>query len=423
MTATSLIGTGTLNRTEPPWRREQRLVALDWLTDHAGANPDETWRFTPIAKILDRHRDAPANDGTSMVHGAPGLVRAVAGPHRQGPVLVFVDGRFDAALSDRQLTGSCLVNAASSCGPEVVVPAALETPRPDSLLAWNQAAAVDATVVSVEGATAGTVHIVHLRTTQEGAAHPRTVVDVAENAEVTVVETFLGGGSDTLTNTSTTLRARAGSTLRYYRVQDESRAATHVGHVRLDISTEATATATVFSFGAATARLTVDATLDGSGASVDLAGLYMPRGDQRHDHLVTVEHRGTRGRSAQHFRGVIDDRARGAFTGHIIVPPGSSRSEATQVNRNLLLTPTARAITQPWLEILNDDVSCDHGATVGRLDDEALFYLRSRGISEHDARAMLTDAFASVIVELIAPGPLRDHVAGLAARRHEDGTQ
>jgi Fe-S cluster assembly protein SufD len=155
----------------------------------------------------------------------------------------------------------------------------------------------------------------------------------------------------------------------------------------------------------------------GADARVDLDGLYLPSSRQRQDNVVTVDPVASRGTSTQHFKGVIDDHARGSFSGHVIVQGGTVGNDAKQTNRSLLLSPTAEADSRPWLEILADDVRCTHGATVGRLDDDALFYLRSRGISLTESRAMLVAAFVGEILDTIEPASLRTRLASTCARR------
>jgi Fe-S cluster assembly protein SufD len=169
--------------------------------------------------------------------------------------------------------------------------------------------------------------------------------------------------------------------------------------------------------GADIARSAVVALLAGPDASIELNGLYLPAGDQRHDNVITVDHAASGCTSTQLFKGVIDDHARGSFSGRIIVRPGTVRTDARQLNHNLVLRPTAQADTRPRLEILADDVRCKHGASVGRLDDDALFYLRSRGIPTGMARSMLVDAFIAEITERISPPSLRDRLCGIASAR------
>ena len=162
--------------------------------------------------------------------------------------------------------------------------------------------------------------------------------------------------------------------------------------------------------------------LDGEGADVTLNGLYMPRGDQHHDNPVLVVHAAPRCTSRQLYKGVVDDHGHGVFNGHIVVRPDACGTDASQTNKNLLLSDDGEIDTRPRLEILTDDVKCAHGAAVGRLDEDALFYLRSRGVPAQAARGMLTYAFAREMVDLIPLEPLRTHVGALVTDRLAAGT-
>ena len=181
-------------------------------------------------------------------------------------------------------------------------------------------------------------------------------------------------------------------------------------------ATGSTVRATSIMAGGRIARAAIDVSFDGTDARTDVVGLYTPSGEQRHDNVVTVDHRSSRCTSNVVFRGIVGGHARGSFSGHVIVRPDTVGTDAHQSNRNLVLEPTAQADTRPWLEIFADDVRCTHGATVGRLDDAALFYLRSRGIPLEQARTMLVDAFAAEVVDAIGPPSLREHVARLDQR-------
>jgi Fe-S cluster assembly protein SufD len=157
--------------------------------------------------------------------------------------------------------------------------------------------------------------------------------------------------------------------------------------------------------------------LEGEGADVSLDGLYMPRGDQHHDNPVLVVHAAPRGTSRQLYKGVVDEHGHGVFNGHVVVRPDAFGTDARQTNKNLLLSDDAEIDTRPRLEILTDDVKCAHGAAVGRLDEDALFYLRSRGVPAQMARGILTYAFAREMVDLIPLEPLRARVEELVADR------
>jgi Fe-S cluster assembly protein SufD len=172
--------------------------------------------------------------------------------------------------------------------------------------------------------------------------------------------------------------------------------------------------------GVHVARNAIDVVLRGSLASIDLRGLDLPTGTQRHDTAVTVEHAASHGSSRQLFKAAVDDRARGSFSGRVIVQPGTVGNDADQTSRSLLLAPTAQADSRPWLEIFSDDVRCTHGSSTGRLDDEALFYLRSRGIPLTHARTMLVGGFVAEMTESIEPPTLRALVESAARRPRGD---
>ena len=151
-----------------------------------------------------------------------------------------------------------------------------------------------------------------------------------------------------------------------------------------------------------------------------LNGLYLPRGRQTLDNPTTIEHAAPHCTSRELYKGVVDGHGRGIFDGRVVVQPGAMKTDAGQINKNLLLSESAQAYTRPRLEIYADDVKCAHGAAVGQLDDEALFYLRTRGIAQQAARDLLTDAFASEMLDLIQVPPLRSRVRQMLATRLND---
>ena len=269
----------------------------------------------------------------------------------------------------------------------------------------------------------GPVHVVHLSVPGEspGASHPRTIVDAGDGSHVTIIETFCGLPGAAVTNATSAVRVGRDATVTYHRVQLESSDATHVGHTRVDQGAGSSVRATSVMLGADIARAAIEVHLDGADSRADLTGLYVLGGHQRHDTVVTVDHAASRATSTQLFKGVMGDHARGSFSGHVVVRADTTGSDAGQSNHNLLLSPTAQADARPWLEIFADEVRCVHGATVGRLDDDALFYLRSRGVPLTAARAMLIEAFGLEVLDTIEPTSLRDHLvaaAGFAHREH-----
>jgi Fe-S cluster assembly protein SufD len=230
-----------------------------------------------------------------------------------------------------------------------------------------------------------------------------------------VIETFCGAGVEVVKNASTTIHAGRVARVHHTRVQAEDLASVHVGHTRIDLDDGADVRTVSVMLGADIARHAVDVTLLGPRARAEIDGLAVPSGRQRHDHVVTVDHTASACTSRQRVRAVVDDHARSSFSGHVIVRPGTTATDADQSSRNLLLTPTAEADARPWLEILADDVQCTHGAAVGRLDDDALFYLRSRGIPLAQSRRILIGAFVRDVLDTIPHATLRADLADRVA--------
>jgi Fe-S cluster assembly protein SufD len=252
------------------------------------------------------------------------------------------------------------------------------------------------------------VHLVFWTTpaAEPVAVFPRLLVVAGEDARATVVESYRGGGGY-LACPVTELVARAGAVLDHYKLQRESLDAFHLGLLHVEAGRSANVSSQTFSLGAAIARHDVQAVLAGEGAEVTLNGLYLVRGRQLADYHMRVDHARPHTTSHELFKGVLDERSRGVFNGRIHVHPQAQKTDAKQTSRNLLLSSEALVNANPQLEIFADDVKCTHGSTVGQLDREAVFYLRSRGIGLEAARSLLTYAFAADVVERTRVEPLR----------------
>lgn len=377
---------------------------------------DEAWKYTPVDEIVAALRAAEAPVVTVAPATLDGLAALPGGLAGSAVRLVFVNGTYAPELSDTtRLPAGVLVETAAG--------RAWPGPDDDGFAARNRAAGTGTASIAVAaGATVDPLlHVVHVSAPGEGegptVAHPRTRVDAGDGSRVAVVETYCGLPGGAVTNAATRIRVGRGATVDHLRVQAEVGDAIHVGRADVDVCEAATARVTTLAAGASIGRLELRVRLGGSDARADLAGLDLPAGRQRHDTVITVDHAASRGVSTQHFRAVVADHARGSFSGHVLVRTGTTGNDAAQSSRNLVLAPTAEADTRPWLEILADDVRCSHGASVGRLDDDAMFYLRSRGIPAGTARAMLVDAFTGAVVEGVAHPGLRAHLADVVAAR------
>ncbi|NLD78108.1 MAG: Fe-S cluster assembly protein SufD [Acidimicrobiales bacterium] len=402
----------------PTWRRARREQGLAALAE-AGLpqRRDEPWHYFPTAKLTDLLDGAVAPRSAGALD--PGQVDIMAGDLGCSR-LVFVNGFHDVGASRLSpsdgVTVSALSAVADSDSADHTGPPSPSTAsgRTDGTVALNAAAAVDGAMISVSAeATEATIHVVHVAVPDADKTYgifPHTLISLAPGATATVVESFIGFRGPALVDSVTTIDLAEGSRLAYHRLQSEGRSTVHLGRVDAVIGAGADLTTTSVSLGAELSRTAFDVTLAGDESSVTLDGLYLPRSGQHLDHTLTVQHSANRTTSEQRFKGVVDDDGRGSFTGHVIVDPDTAGTTAHQSNHNILLSSRAEADTRPWLEILADDVRCTHGATVGRLDDEAVFYLRSRGIPEATAREMLIEGFAGEIIDGIDLEPLRDHL-------------
>lgn len=258
----------------------------------------------------------------------------------------------------------------------------------------------------------------------ERMLHPRFVVELGAGSRAVVIEAHEGGGGggggadSGWTNPSTLCRVGANAELHYLRLDREPGRVAHTGRVTFELGRDARLRCTVFSLGAGRSRTELRALLRSEGADAELNGLFLGAGSAAADHHTLVVHAAPRGSSRQLFKSVLAEDARAVFDGKVVVTPGAVGTDAAQANRTLLLSRRAETHTRPRLEINADDVKCAHGAAIGRLDEDALFYLRSRGLGAMDSREILIRAFAGEVIERAGAAPVRALAeAELAAMR------
>jgi Fe-S cluster assembly protein SufD len=237
-------------------------------------------------------------------------------------------------------------------------------------------------------------------------AQPRTLILVGANAQCTIVETYQGTGSY-FTNAVTEIIAGESAVVDHYKVQQESTAAWHVATLQASIGRSAVFTSHSISLGGALVRNDANAVLC-TGAEGTLNGLYIVNGAQHVDNHTIIDHAQPHAVSHELYKGILDGKSHAVFNGKIFVRKDAQKTDSKQTNKNLVLSDDAVVDTKPELQILADDVRCTHGATIGQLDSEALFYLQSRGIGRSDAKSLLTFAFAQDIVDRIKVQSLRD---------------
>ncbi len=207
----------------------------------------------------------------------------------------------------------------------------------------------------------------------------------------------------------------SGATVDHYKIQDEADTGFHLGLLDVRQASDSRFSSLSVALGSRIARHEVRVRLEGEGAHTTINGLYLPGGDRHHDNPILIEHAAPRCTSRQLYKGIATDRGHGVFNGRIVVRSGAPGTDASQTNKNLLLSDHAEIDTRPRLEILTDDVKCTHGAAVGALDADAIFYLRSRGVPLEQAKAMLTAAFAQEMLDTIGAAALRTHLETLVA--------
>jgi Fe-S cluster assembly protein SufD len=387
-----------------------RIGAIGYPTKH-----DEAWRYAPHRMLDELSFGPPVESGTEVPADLDDQIPALDGPR-----IVVVNGAVDALLSNlASPDGLCLSTLAEVFAerPEQVAAhfERADEDIADAFVALNIAYGADGAVVQVaEGVALDVpIHIVdvELPDTTQNASCTGVVISLGAGSSATVIETRIGAGTAFGgSNIRTTITLSDDATLEHVLLQDVPSAQVHLSRVDVTQHAGSTFKARSFNLGAAYGRVAYDVQLVGAGAHADLSGLFFGFGDQVLDQQVTVTHGAEDCTSRQTYRGVLDDASIGVFNGGIDVRPGADGTDAEQSNDNLLLSNRAEINTQPRLEILADEVACKHGATVGQLDDTAMYYLRSRGIPADEARRLLINGFADQAVDDVGIETVREWI-------------
>ena len=371
---------------------------------------DEGWRYTDLRRLdrLDLTGLTGRIDGETVAALPDALASLDA--HR----MVFVDGRYEAALSAHEALppgakldvlsahlGNGCEDAASILGTGL---AEWNGAGQEGLAALNTAMTRDGVLFELPAGTKleKPILVVHLLTGKAGAVHPRSVLRIGPGAEADVVESFIGlPGSGGWTNSVLDGAMAEGARVRHVALVRHGEDAVHTGRVTMEAAQDANYTAQVLTLGGRVVRNEFLVRLSGPGAECGLSGGALAHGRRHVDHTTEIVHAAPHTESEQVFRNVADDNARTVFQGRVVVERDAQKTDARQSGRSLLLSPGAEAQNKPELRIFADDVKCSHGATVGDLDKDALFYLRARGIDEAEARALLTRAFVADLLTLL----------------------
>ena len=258
---------------------------------------------------------------------------------------------------------------------------------------------------------------IHLQFVSDGshgpvAVHPRVLVVLEDEASAEITESYVGIAGKTFVNPVTEVVIGKNAQLEHTRYQDETLDSIHIGNLAIDQSADSTYNSVVGQFGSATARLDLNVWVGGSNAETWLNGASIGRGTQKIDNHTRIDHREPHCQSFEVYKTILDDEAQGVFNGKIFVYQDAQKTDAKQTNQGLLLSPRAQFDTKPQLEIFADDVKCTHGATVGQLREDALFYLRARGVPKKEAEGLLVYAFAAEVFEKISNEAVREALEG-----------
>ena len=411
-----------LEKSSPDWLLPIRKAAIARFSELGfPTTKHEEWRYTNVAPIARTAFQAAAGDGelpkekevTPYVFG-----RGV------GVLAVFINGRFVPVLSDLaampkgvRVTG--LAEAMDADDPLLQEHLARHARYDDqAFVALNTALMEDGGLVHVARGTVveAPIHLLYLSVPGETpwVDHPRNLFVVEDNSQATIVESYVGLGEGAYFNNPVTeIVAGNGAVIDHHKVQRETREAYHIASLQMHQYRDAHVASHNMSFGGALVRNDVNALLDGEGGYATMTGLSLLEGTRHVDNHLYVDHAKPHCGSREFYKAILEERGTSIFSGRIIVREGAQKTDAKQTNQSLLLSPDAQIESKPQLEIFADDVKCTHGATIGQVDEDAIFYLRSRGIPAETARSLLVYAFAGESITEIKLEPLRDQLEEL----------
>ena len=390
---------------------------------------NEDWHFTSVSPIAEGgFAPLPAASGAVDAAALAPFGFAASGWH----TLVFVNGRHDAALSGgAMLPDGVRVMPLAQAYEEL--PLLVEQHLghvanfdASSFTALNTAFINDGAVVHVahDVEVAQPIHLLFVSdaSAAKATASPRNLIVIDRHAKATVIESYAGLTDDRyFTNAVTEAVIGDGATLTHLKLQRESPHAYHVGTLDVRQARDSHLFSFSFATGAALSRTNIYTELRGEGCGATLNGLYLGDGDQHIDHQTRIEHVEPNCYSRELYKGILDGASHGVFNGKVYVHPEAQKTDGKQTNNTLLLSERAQIDTKPQLEIFADDVKCTHGATVGRLDETSLFYMKSRGINARTARELLTYAFAADVLETIELAEVREGLEAATLRRYTAG--
>ena len=412
------------NAKNPLWMDETRKAAMKRFARFGFPTMrEENWRYTNVRPIEETPFQFFSDSPKTLL---PSALETFDLGQKKGYQLVFINGLYHPKLSrPADSKGGLYVRNLESVltsNPKFVEPylARLAHYDQDSFTALNTAFIREGAFIYLpEGEILDQpIHILFVSVSNPNnmISQPRTLIVAGKDSKATVIESYVSSEDICyFTNAVTEISLAEGSSMDHLKIQRESTRAFHVGTAYVREDSGSTFTSFSFAVGSLLGRNNLNVALDGKGAECELNGLYLAAGSQHIDNNTLIDHPKPCGTSHQVYKGILAGRATGIFSGKIFVHQDSQKTDAHQVNKNLLLSKEAQMTTKPHLEILADDVKCTHGAAVGQLDEEAIFYLKTRGISQEAAAKLLSYGFANEVINDIQIEGVRDELNRLVS--------
>lgn len=412
-----------------PWLTRARRTAMDgFVSLEFPTTRHEDWRYTNLSPLLETPLEMPSREPGTPKYAPDAGAFLLSQP--SWPRMVFVDGCLSKELSSLAVLPEGLT-VSGLTGAGAVVPehaehffSSLISPYRNPFEALNTALFEDGSVVWIaEGAQIPVpLHILYLSTRSGALVQPRNLIIAERASRISVLESYAGMGAESsLTNAVTEIVAQDEAVVEHCKLQEEGLRGYHMATLSARVERNARLSSFSLVSGGRFTRYNQSVVSDGEGAECELNGFYAVQQDQHVDHHTLVDHVRPHGSSGQLYKGILAGRATAVFNGKVIVRPGAVGTSAHQTNKNLLLSSEALVNTIPQLEILCNDVKCTHGAAIGQLDEDALFYLKTRGLGEEAARDLLIYGFAYEVLSRLHIEAVRNAKVGeLEEKFHAD---
>jgi Fe-S cluster assembly protein SufD len=412
-----------------PWVASERQSAFQRFAAHGfPTRREEEWKYTDVSSIAKRASLAPDNIPPDPSSEAALFAWTLAQQHVH--LMVFVNGHYSDELSalGELPSGARLESLADLLDGNADLPETFFDEQHEHTIfaALNNALTTDGAVLKLAPGTVleKPLYLLFIASGHGTAIYPRNIVIAGEGARATVIEHYFGMlETHNFTDAVTQISLDARAELQHCKLEQEGSVALHVAGIHAEQAASSHFVSRSFALGGRLVRNDITSRMNGPECQCSFEGLYLLDGKQHVDHHTRIDHLAPSCTSREYYRGILDGESHGVFNGKVIVHPHAIKTDAHQANHNLLLSRQAEVDTKPQLEIFADDVKCTHGATVGQLDDEGLFYLRSRGVDADSARSLLIYGFANDIIRRIDVPDMRARIEHLVLDRLPQGEQ